>query len=122
MQAIALRFYDCKSSTCTCCRTSFPCNKRKKHISILYSCWWSTGRYIVVCRCVNSSAIVRVDRFDWDTDGGDPVNTRLIAGLAYHFLPHNFALLSLDRVSYDGGAKPTDWQIQLTLQVSYPVH
>jgi hypothetical protein len=69
---------------------------------------------------INSTAIVRVDRFDWDTDGGDPESTRLIAGVAYHFLPHNFALLSLDRVAHDGGAKPTDWQVKLTLQVKYP--
>ena len=70
--------------------------------------------------CINSSAIFRIDRFDWDTDGGDPATTRLIAGVAYHFLPHNFALLSLDRVSTDDGHKPADWQVKLTLQVSYP--
>lgn len=69
---------------------------------------------------IKSSIIARVDRFDWDTAGGDPATTRLIAGYAFHVLPQNFALLSLDRVTYDGGVMPADWQVKLTLQVSYP--
>jgi hypothetical protein len=70
--------------------------------------------------CIKSSVIARVDRFDWDTDGGDPATTRIIAGYAFHFLPKNFVLLSIDRVDYSDDVTPTDWQGKVTLQVYYP--
>lgn len=68
---------------------------------------------------IKSTVIARVDRFDWDTDGGDPATTRLITGYAFHFLPKNFVLLSLDRVAHTDDT-PTDWQVKVTLQVHYP--
>jgi len=69
---------------------------------------------------IRSSAILRVDWFDWKTDGGPSANTRIIAGYAYHFAKKNLVLLSLDRVSYTDGGLPDDWQAKLTLQVVFP--
>ena len=69
---------------------------------------------------IRSSAILRVDWFDWNTDGGPSADTRIIAGYAYHFAMKNFVLLSLDRVSYTDGGLPDDWQAKLTLQVVFP--
>ena len=67
-----------------------------------------------------STLIARLDRFDWDTDGGDPATTRVIAGYAFHFLPKNFVLLSVDHVSHSDSPAPADWQVKATLQVCYP--
>ncbi len=67
---------------------------------------------------VNSTLIGRYDWFDWDTAGSAPVAKRLILGYAYHFLKHNFFLLSYDRV--DSENDPADWTVSLTLQVAFP--
>ncbi len=69
---------------------------------------------------IHSSVIARVDRFDWDTAGGSPATTRVIAGYAVHFAKKNFVLLSMDRLAYDDGVQPTDWQFKITLQAAYP--
>ena len=61
-----------------------------------------------------------MDRFDWDTAGGSPATTRVIAGYAVHFAKKNFVLLSMDRLAYDDGVQPTDWQFKITLQAAYP--
>jgi hypothetical protein len=68
---------------------------------------------------IMSTLIGRYDWFDWDKDGGDPTATRMIAGYAFHFLKHNFILLSYDRVSYADDS-PEDWEVKLSLQVKYP--
>ena len=69
---------------------------------------------------IRSTLILRVDWFDWHTDGGPSADTRVIAGYAYHFARKNFVLLSMDRVSYTDNGLPTDWQAKLTLQVAFP--
>jgi hypothetical protein len=67
-----------------------------------------------------SSLIGRYDWFDWDTSGGDPGKSRVIAGYAFHFLPHNFLLASLDWVGYDDSARPAETLWMLTLQIHVP--
>jgi hypothetical protein len=68
---------------------------------------------------IKSTLIARYDNFDWDTDGGPPMGKRLIAGYAFHFLKHNFLMLSYDR-SWTDDQAPADWKVGLTLQVAYP--
>jgi len=68
---------------------------------------------------IKSTLIGRYDWFDWDKDGGDPTATRIIGGFAFHFLKHNFVLLSYDRVSYADDT-PEAWEVKLSLQVKYP--
>ncbi|MBW2456574.1 MAG: hypothetical protein JRI68_18800, partial [Deltaproteobacteria bacterium] len=69
---------------------------------------------------IHSSLIGRYDYFDWGTDGGKSPTRRIIAGHAFHFLPHNFILASLDRVDYLDEGVPTDQQAKLTLQIKFP--
>ncbi len=64
-----------------------------------------------------SSVIARFDHFDWDVDGGDPATNRFLAGYAFHFYKHCFALLSLDHLTYVESNNPSDWQVKLTVQV-----
>ena len=71
---------------------------------------------------IRSSVILRLDRFDWHTDGDPSADTRVIAGYAFHFAKKNFVLLSMDRVDYVEEGIPTDWQAKLTLQVVFPTH
>lgn len=67
-----------------------------------------------------SSVIGRYDRITWDAAGGELATSRLIFGYAYHFLPHNFALLDFDYVTYEEEGVQDDWQVKLTMQVHYP--
>ena len=69
---------------------------------------------------IRSSAILRVDRFDWNTEGDPSASTRIIAGYAFHFAQKNFVLLSMDRVTHVEEMIPMDWQAKLTLQVVFP--
>ncbi len=69
---------------------------------------------------IQSSLIARFDRFDWGTDGGPWPTSRLIAGHAFHFLPHNYLMASIDHVSYDEPETPADRQAKLTFQLHYP--
>ncbi len=70
--------------------------------------------------CLRSSVIARFDWFNWDTVAGDPATSRVIAGYAFHFYKKSFALLSVDRVSYDQAGRDADWQAKLTLQIQVP--
>lgn len=64
-----------------------------------------------------SSVMARFDHFDWEVDAGEPATNRFIAGYAFHFYKHCFALFSLDHLTYLNSDKPKDWQIKLTVQV-----
>jgi len=65
---------------------------------------------------IHSTLIGRYDHWKW----GDSANDRVIGGIAYHFMHHNFFLLDLDYVMYDDDTRPDDWQVKLTLQVHVP--
>lgn len=69
---------------------------------------------------IRSSLIGRFDAYDWGTTHGFEPTHRIIAGHAFHFLPNNFLLASVDVV--DGGERPgpADRQARLTLQIAYP--
>lgn len=65
---------------------------------------------------INSTIIGRYDHWKWGQDASD----RIIAGIAYHFMPYNFFLLDMDYVIHQDDATPDDWQVKLTLQVHVP--
>ncbi len=69
---------------------------------------------------IRSSIIVRVDRFDWNTEGPPSGTLRTIAGYVFHIAKKNFVLLSVDHVNYMDEGHPEDWQAKLTLQVVFP--
>lgn len=56
-------------------------------------------------------------RFDWTNWKGQGKTSRVLAGAAYHFLPHNFLLLSMERASFSDASLATDWRVKATLQV-----
>jgi hypothetical protein len=67
-----------------------------------------------------SSLIGRFDRFDWDTDGGKSPLSRVIAGHAFHFLPPNDLLSTMEQVNYPDPGIPTDRILRATPKVEYP--
>jgi hypothetical protein len=78
--------------------------------------WGGSGFAELKLPWIRSTLIGRYDYFDWD----DGATSRIIAGYAFHFLPHNFVLLSLDHLTHHDSHDPVDWQVKLTLQVHYP--
>jgi hypothetical protein len=68
---------------------------------------------------IKSTLIGRYDYWDWGVDQDSLTSQRFIGGYAFHFLKHNFVLLSYDRVSYSDDT-PDSWQATVTLQVKYP--
>ncbi len=71
---------------------------------------------------IQSSLIGRYDYFDWGTDGGKSPTRRIIGGHAFHFLPHNFILASVDFVDHGDAGIPNDQQAKLTLQIKRARH
>jgi len=69
---------------------------------------------------IRSSLIGRYDWFDWDTDGGKSPTSRVIAGHAFHFLPPNDLLFTMEQVTYSDPGIPTDRLLKATLKVEYP--
>jgi hypothetical protein len=69
---------------------------------------------------IRSSLIGRYERFDWDTDGGKSPLSRVIAGHAFHFLPPNDLLFTMEQVSYSDPGIPTDRIVRATLKAEYP--
>jgi hypothetical protein len=69
---------------------------------------------------IMSSLIGRYDWFDWDTDGGKAPTSRVIAGHAFHFLPPNDLLFTMEQVTSSDPAIPTDRLLKATLKIEYP--
>ncbi|MBW2528676.1 MAG: hypothetical protein JRI23_31165 [Deltaproteobacteria bacterium] len=86
--------------------------------SALHWAGWSTFAEVKL-PWIMSSLIGRVDAYDWGSEGSFEPTHRFIAGHAFHFLPHNFLLASVDVVGRTD-ATPPDRQAKLTLQVCYP--
>ena len=70
--------------------------------------------------CIDTSLFVRYDWFDWDRDGGEEPQSRVIAGVAYWFLGKSALVLDADILLPPDGGVPNDWQVKLTLQFKYP--